>query len=427
MALHFDIDAHGRLVPEGDPVREALADRAGRFLLLPTAPDLLAARRVPAAGGAADGARCLLCGDLAAFPMADFLGFLHTARLGGTLTVSSGGAERAVLFRDGEVRGARSDVVGERVGEVAVRLGFLQPVQLAEVVGGARPVGRALVERGLLSAANLWKCLHEQVTGVFHAILTAREGVFALVEGAEPEAPGTPLAVNTQQLLMDGIRRIDEMGLFHARIPGPDAWLRRLEPRRPVTLQPLEETLLALVDGNRRVADLAREAHLSGFDATKVLYHLAEAGYLEAAEAPASPPSGPGAPGDRAARVAAGMNAIFHEVAVHVAAARAREPFQAAVRGFLADPAGRFAPLWKGLQPAPDGTLDAATLLANLAAAPGPARAGLPADPARFLLEGLRELLFFELFQAGERLDRNADDTLSAEVKKLLEGLEGER
>lgn len=426
MPLHFDIDPHGRLVPADDAVREALADRAGRFLLLPSTPDLLAARRVPAAGGAAEGARCLLCGDLASFPMADFLGFLHTARLGGTLTVSSGGADRAVHFRDGEVRGARSDVVGERVGEVAVRLGFLQPAQLAEVVGGARPVGKALVERGYLSAANLWKCFHEQVAAVFHAILTAREGVFALVERTEAEAPGTPLAVNTQQLLMDGIRRIDELGLFRSRIPGPGAWLRRCQPHRPVTLQPLEEALLALVDGSRTVAEVAREAHLPEFDATKVLYHLAEAGYLEAAEAPAPGPPGLGGAGDRAARIAEGMNAIFHEVAVHVAAARAREPFQAAVRGFLADPGGRFAPLWKGLQPAPDGTLDAAALLANLAAVPGPALPRVaPSDAAaRLLLDGLRELLFFQLFQAGERLDRDADDTLSAEVKKLLEALQ---
>ena len=45
-------------------------------------------------------------------------------------------------------------------------------------------------------------------------------------------------------------------------------------------------------------------------------------------------------------------------------------------------------------------------------------------DAARYLFDGMRELLFFQLFQAGERMDRNADDTLSAAVKRLLEPLE---
>jgi len=65
------------------------------------------------------------------------------------------------------------------------------------------------------------------------------------------------MAVNTQSLLMDGIRRIDEMSLFKARIPGPGTLLRRREPRRVVPLNAGEQQLLSLVDGTRTVAELA--------------------------------------------------------------------------------------------------------------------------------------------------------------------------
>jgi len=427
MPLRFDIDPHGRLVPEGDEVRHALGDRAGRFLLLPSTPDLLLARRHPAAGGQVPGARCLLCGDLAALPIVDFLGFLHTARLSGTLTVSSAGLDRSVIFREGEVRGAVSEGRGERIGEVAVRLGFLGPAQLDEALRGARPIGKAMVDRGFVSPADLWKCFHEQVTSVFHAILQAREGTFALVDGPETEPQGMPLAVNTQQLLMDGIRRIDEMALFRARIPGPDSYLRARTPPRPMPLQPLEKQLLELVDGHRRLRDIAADAHLSEFDTTKVLYHLAEAGYVEAVadRVPTPVPAVLLDPRDRHVRIAAGMNAIYREVAVHVAAARALDAWQGAVKGFLGDATSRFAPLWKGLQPARDGALDVATLLGNLASAreAGLQRLEPSVDAGRYLFDGLRELLFFQLFQAGERLDRAADETLSSQVKRLLEAL----
>src|SRR5512141_1296704 len=106
MALGFDIDAHGRLAPLSDETRRALADRAGRFLLLPATADLLVARRTPAAGGVAPRPRCILAGDLAGFPIADFIAFLHQARLGGVLTVAADGAERSIAFQDGEVRSA---------------------------------------------------------------------------------------------------------------------------------------------------------------------------------------------------------------------------------------------------------------------------------------------------------------------------------
>ncbi|MBI5067838.1 MAG: DUF4388 domain-containing protein [Deltaproteobacteria bacterium] len=423
----FDLDPHGRLVPQGDEVRRALGDRAGRFVLLPAAFDLLLARRQPPAGGLPQGSRCVLCGDLSAFPIADFLGFLHTARLSGGLTVASGGVERTVVFKQGEVRGAQSEAPGERIGEVALRMGFLRPDQLekaaAEAAGGGKLFGKVLVERGLLQPAELWKCLHEQVTGVFHAILLAREGVFSLLGMAEPELPGIPLSVNTQQLLMDGIRRIDELELFRSRIPGPGAFLRRREPRRQVALKPLEAQLLALVDGRRTVADVARAAHLSDFDATKVLYHLAEAGYLEAVDAAAGTPAV--SPEARQVAICEKMSALCRDVAAQIVPGRGAEPLLPALRGFLADTESRFAPLWVGLQPAADGTLDPAGLLGNLAAVPPAALVRLEpsGDPSRYLHDGLRELLFFLLFQAGERLPREADERLSTEVKRRLDAL----
>ena len=87
MADFLDIDPHGRVAPLGDQVRRALADRAGRFALLPSTPDLLVARRTPPGGGAAARPRVTLSGDLAAFPLADFIAFVHQSRVTGLLKV----------------------------------------------------------------------------------------------------------------------------------------------------------------------------------------------------------------------------------------------------------------------------------------------------------------------------------------------------
>ncbi len=423
MSFWLDIDPHGRVAPQSDEARRALADRAGRFAMLPSAADLLVAVRTPPAGGPAPAPRCLLAGDLTGFPVPDLVAFIHQSRLSGTLTVSGGGVSRSVAFKEGEVRCAVSEVPGERVGEVAVRLGYITAEQLDEALAGGRPIGKVLVERGSIAANDLWKCLHEQVTAVFHSILLSQEGVFWLTDAPEGDRPGTPLSVSTQSLLMDGIRRIDEMSLFRARIPGPQAYLRRREPMRRITLKSLEMRLIDLVDGQRRVADIAREAHLSEFDATKILYHLAEAGYVEAVgEAAAAARQGD----DRLRAIAAGLNAILRDIALALAAHRALEPFLAGVRGFLADPSSRFAPLWNMAAPGPDGALDEAVLLGNLATLRGAAlqKVEPSGDPGRFLFDALREIMFFYLFLAAEHLPRDDDDALSARVKTKVEALE---
>ncbi len=420
-ASYLDIDPHGRVVPNGDPARRALADRAGRFLVLPSAPDLLVARRVPPAGGASAPPHCILAGDLSTLPVAELVGFVGQARLSGLLSVSTPGVERALAFRDGEVRGAQSEAPGERIGEVALRLGYVTAEELARATGTGRPLGKVLVERGHLQPPDLWKCLHEQVSAVFHAILLAQEGVFALVDEPELEL-GIALSVNTQSLLMNGIRRIDEGHLFRARIPGPHAYPRRRIPKVPITLHPSEARILELVDGRRTVADVAREAHLGEFDATKILYHLAEAGYVEATGGQMAPR---GSSDERLAALTRGMNEILLDVTRAAATRGGIDTFLAGIRTFLSDATSRFAPLWRGAALQRDGTIDPAALSTALAGLqPGAlARLEPSGDAARLAFDALRELMFFYLFQAGERLPPADDERLGAEVKRRFEAL----
>lgn len=420
---HFlDIDAHGRVVPQSDEARSALADRAGRFLLLPSAADLLMARRSPSVSGPSPRPRCFLAGDLSSLPIADFIAFVHQSRLSGVLTVASDGVERSIAFKDGEVRSAQSSAAGERIGEVAVRLGYATEAQVAQASAGGQPLGKALSEAGVLGANELWKCLQEQVAAVFHGILLSPAGTFFMVDEEPGERLGTPLAVSTQSLLMDGIRRIDELSLFKARIPGPGAFLRRKDPPRPVTLRPTETALLGLVDGRRTVAQVATLSHLSEFDATKMLYHLAEAGYVEAF----SEPVATAAPAERVPALLAGMNALLRGVTSAVPPG-ARGAFLDAARAFLAEGGGAFAPLLAGLVPAADGALDEGALSSRLSALDRAALAKLDAsaDASKALFEALREVLFFWLFLAGERIGREVDESLGRAVKAKLAQLEG--
>jgi hypothetical protein len=426
VAQLVDIDTHGRLAPD-EEARRVLADRAGRFALLPTAPDILLLTRRPAVGGVAPAPKCILAGDLSAFPVADFVAFMHQMRLSGLLTVATGGVERSISFKQGEVRGARSESHLEQIGEVVIRLGYVTREQLESIEPGAKLFGRTLVEKGYLKASELMKCLEEQVTAVFHAVLIAKEGVFHLLDQGDLEVPGVPLSIDTYGLLMDGIRRIDEMSLFTSKIPGAHAFLRRREPKRPITLQPMEQTLLDLVDGRRRVSDVAQAAHLSDFEALKILFHLAETGHVEAVTAPSADGPQPAGAFVAAADVTAAVNDALKQVAAAAERAGALDAALATARAWLAEPPPRYAPIMKRIPIETDFTLDETAVLGKLAPLRGAALRRLEPSGSgvRYLRESLRELLFLLLLAVGERLGPEEDEALALEVKRRLEAVGG--
>ena len=129
--------------------------------------------------------------------------------------------ERSITLREGEVRGASSDDPADRLGEVLIRLGYLDRARLGEVLREQPPpkVGRALVEKGYLQAHDLFKCVTHQVSEIFHAIVLCREGSFFLIDQPMDDKSTHNIQLSTQSLLMDSIGNIDELAHFRKRIP----------------------------------------------------------------------------------------------------------------------------------------------------------------------------------------------------------------
>jgi hypothetical protein len=157
--------------------------------------------------------RALLAGDLARVAFPEIVSQIVHSRISGVLQVVGASVTRRVMFEDGEVRGASSERVGERLSEVIVRMGLVEagPMQeLSDSVGAGRRVGRLAVERGLLSERELWSAVQEHVTTIFQAILIESSGCFVLTDETLEDAPSVP-GLSAEGLLMEGVRRLDEL------------------------------------------------------------------------------------------------------------------------------------------------------------------------------------------------------------------------
>lgn len=442
MEPRYLVDARGSLVTaESQP--SPLVGRAGSYRLQNTSPDWILFLRSPAQGGLMDRRpRVVLAGDTGAFPLSDLIGFLGQSRWTGVLRLASPGGERSLLIKDGEVRSAASDMAVDRIGETMVRLGYVTRRELDTVLNEAPPsrLGKVMVERGFIKAHDLYRCLNEQIAEIFHGMMLAKEGSFALIDQEiEEKALTHNLSLSMQGLLMDSIRKIDELAQFRKRIP--HGRMRVLKKKHSDgRLEAEEDALLDHVDGVKSVLELGQAVKVSEFEATRIVYRLLEGGYVHLSAAPAvaptPPPSTAVPPGPSAGRtpvigllsmidernVLNVFNVIFREVRDEVARRGNLDLFLAAANAALKGNGVTTSPVLNGLGFREDGTLDDAHVVAQYQQLRAEGQMG--SEPLVSLKQALSDVMFFLLFQAGEMLESRADEDLARRVKELLATLD---
>jgi hypothetical protein len=200
----------------------------------------------------------VLVGDLSLLDLSDILNLIVHARMSGVLGVATESGDRVLTFDDGELRGTSSTRVGERLSEVMVRMSLLKSEVMEELVANCpgQRIGRLAVERGLMTERDLWDVMQEQVTLIFQAIMLESEGIITFSEGSVEDTLTVP-GLSVEMLLMEGLRRIDEM---------------KAAPPEDVREQ-LERILAGYNEGFRDIFDTATKAG-SG-DAMKRASHSA--------------------------------------------------------------------------------------------------------------------------------------------------------
>jgi len=182
----------------------------------------------------------VLRGSLAQLPLLEILKLLSSEGQTGRLDLSDGASNGEIYLHDGNLIHA---VTGAHMGETAVYtlMGWLQ-------------------------------------------------GDFSFVR--DVAAPESSVATATEQLMLEGARRVEEWGDIKKVIPSTDV-VFKLSPTSSsgaVSLEPNEWQVLALVSGARSVAEIAHDLGQDEFTVAKMLYGLASAGLLEEGEKPEAPP-----------------------------------------------------------------------------------------------------------------------------------------
>jgi hypothetical protein len=405
------IDERGEVLPLTDAARSAISLRHGLWRFAPSHDGVLLLERV---SSDVDGDRVALAGSIVDAGLLDVLSFLHGAKRSGSLTVVSGDVCKAVLFENGNVVSAMSNREEDRLGEMLYRYGKLSPDEIRSAlqeVGGTRRLGKVLVDRGLLNSHDLWNFIRKQVEEIVFSLLVLTEGTFYFSVPGQPDHFPAHVPMSSQALLMEGVRRADELRYFRQLIPSSRQVVEALWPRpEGLRLDPHDEAVLAAVTAPVTVADLARASRVGEFEATKAVFHLLRAGALRKVEDEGTPASAEA----RLDALISTFNEIFREIYAAIERRGGAEQFRQGLAAFLS--AHGYPELFDGVALDPTGELSRSALLANLAKA----KTDTKAD---YLYAGLNELLFFEIFEAREMLGNDEEQELMRRVNALFQRL----
>lgn len=167
-----------------------------------------------------------LKGKLEDMPVVDVLQFIYASRRNGTLHLESRDRRGFVVFRDGNIAQASTNAPENNLGNIIAAKKLVVESDLTRAVEAQRseyketPLGRVLVEMGLLSEEEVKAAVVEQIEAAVRDFVLWLDGdfVFELGGGGQPaddvavsvEGIFPGVNVDTQHLLLECIRIFDE-------------------------------------------------------------------------------------------------------------------------------------------------------------------------------------------------------------------------
>ncbi len=265
------VDKKGMLHGLPPEVCQFLAEKPLELLSASAGHMLLAVTQAPAP--------VLLAGVLEEEAIPDLLSYFNMFRKSGVLNIILNGGSKVLYFQQGEVVFATSTFEAEDIGAVLFSLGKIEQQELKQLrqqVTETTTLGKLLVERASVAPKDLWAAARSEVENIVYNLFSAARGAFYFEARAVEQEDILRLSMSTQNMIMEGLRRLDEKALFMRKIISLD-YYPHATGKEAGNLTETETRMLNLTGfGQLKARDLFRKSGVREFDGIRTLYGLLE-------------------------------------------------------------------------------------------------------------------------------------------------------
>jgi len=256
-------------------------------------------------------AKIAMSGKLEENSLPGILNYLREIKSTGTLCLTRGGVTKKLFLKDGAITFASSTYDDDRLGELMLKAGKITVTQfdMASKVlkETGKRMGGVMVELGYLKPKDLFWGVKYQVQEIVASLFEWTDGEYEFRPGELPEAEVITLHMSTANLILQGVKRIDDWTRISRGIPAMDSVLKvtsdPMKLYQDVDLTVDEKRVIPLFDGKRTIKEVLTQSKMGDFEALKAVYVLCSIGMLESAKpavgakakkdegkAPAAPP-----------------------------------------------------------------------------------------------------------------------------------------
>ena len=351
----------------------------------------------------------ILQGDLSRIQLPDVLSFLSMIRGSGKLVVRNQHLERTIHWKEGEIVFANSNSPEHSLGQFLLRNGKITLAQYEESkrrVTAQTRHGKLLVQMGAISPKDLWWGVKHQALEILYSLFNWKEGSFHFVDSVdELAAERIVLAINTQSVIMEGIRRLDETARIKEKVPSVEMVFVKVPNATPdfrgLDMSEHEIAVYRNIDGKLTVRELIGKSEMTEFEVSRILFQLLSARLIEVAPEEKSfrPVFLDVEDSPELLKVISTYNDMFGRLYAALQSAvgdeSARDIFMTALQTSESDE------LWSGVFFDQFGRFDENMLIANISE--------LPFEKRKAVLdEGLNTLLSVQLFEVSQHLDASS-------------------
>jgi len=385
---------------------QQLRARKGTFRLMPSPNHIIFMRYVGDDGkrDEDDGAVVKLGGEVVTRgALCDIVALIGHAGWRGELVVFDGVNSRSIFFDSNNVVGAHSNAEGERLGEILYQFGALTQEQVEQCmkVEGKR-LGDAAVDLNLITREKLFSLMSKQTEEIVYKTLLVGDGMYYFLDRYDDSRLAARTNLRSNALLMEGVRRMDEINYFRERIPSDE----HIPIKTTKKNDPAEELrkVYGAIDGESNVAELGRHCEMSIFDVTQALFQLCQSGHVQIR----SPK-----PNDPVAIVTTFNGAMRIIIkGVEQTDPQKAEELRYTLASF-ASSSGLYDALFMFAGPEHDGTVKTDRVVLNIASLAGD-------DAITSLAQWLYEYAAFALFAATSLVSKETEQVLTRQVSEMI-------